>query len=298
MIAKTKEHQRLEEIAKLWKPGYWVSKRNKLAVQWQGAPINENMQRLLQYKHPDISYAEMEAVLYDIFTYQASRMKVKPGPFSSDATDSEGNDILMFTEFPFYECGPEYARYSPNREKPLGIERRKETKRESRHYGTKYLAYIHPLKPETIRELPLLEHYGMLWSEEVRFPNAHIELKTVSYSPSQIRDFLEIFHDLIDNGVWGDPNNDHITFLRASGLKLKKTKCGPDYAFKGKASVRHGPSIKLVVDPVVLAELRDVYHDIEGTIVREEFKKTFTVRGGIPFQAIKDFSLNPAYFKS
>jgi len=40
-----------------------------------------------------------------------------------------------------------------------------------------------------------------------------------------------------------------------------------------------------------------VNNKLEAIIVQEEFKKTFMVRGGIPFQAIQSFQLNPAYFK-
>lgn len=190
MVTKAEAHQRLEEIARDWKPGYWVVKGTEFAVQWKGTPTDKNFIRNLRYKSPNIPYSQMEAVLQNIFTHHASRKKVKPGIFSSDATNRERDTILMFTEFPFYECDSEYAEYAWQREKPLGIERRQETKRQDRNYGTKYLAWIHPLDPSIVQNLPPLEHYAMLWSEEAQFPNAHIQWKNTEYLPFQSRDFL------------------------------------------------------------------------------------------------------------
>src|SRR3989338_6402253 len=205
---------------------------------------------------------EIVEFLRDVFQEYGSDRIVRPGVFASEEVKGGTTGWEFFDTF--------RGDYSPIRAEKLGIELRNDTYDEE---NKSYLSYIHPIRPK----VRTLVHDGLLWNERALVPH---DIETLEY--------LSYLHGLIENGVFGNPDQNGVTYLKKNRFKpVDWIECGNE----------SGPAIHLVVDTKVLLLMRDVYYDPEAAIVEEEFKNTFMVRGGIPFRAIKDFSLNQTYFK-
>lgn len=229
----------------------------EMARQWR--PILPLENRV----ESNISRSQVAEFLQVVFqTFDSGRM-IKPGRFASEEVKT---GIIQWQFFDTFR-----GDYSPLRAEQLGIELRYDTYNEE---DRSYLTYIHPTRPR----VKTLVHDGLLWDERRLVP-----------SDIDAGRYLEYFHNLIEKGVFGNPEQDEVTYLKKASFKSVEIKCG--------ASRNNGPTIRLFIDTNKLLSMRDVYYDPEAAIVLEEFKNTFMVRGGIPFQAIKDFSLDPIYFK-
>lgn len=201
--------------------------------------------------------------LESIFRREGNVTPVHIGKYYSEWCRDYTPDVKFIETMPTlpYE---DFDGYHPEREGPLGIELNIDDLDED-----SWPYFIRPIDQKTVQALSTLEHYGKV---------------------------PENLDELIRNSVWGNPHPKAPTYLRDYFLKLSKSKCGPDEAFRDDlCGFTDELTIRLEIDPKILAEMRDVYYDPEGSFINDEYLKTFFVTGGIPFKAIVDFELNPAY---
>lgn len=104
------------------------------------------------------------------------------------------------------------------------------------------------------------------------------------------------FTKLLEQSIFGNYHENEFTYLLKENYNPTQAGCCPSQCFLEKYHYKNIPAIYLTIDTKILSEFRHIYYDPEGAFLEKEFKKTFLVRGGIPFQAIKEFKLNEAYF--
>lgn len=296
-LSEAEMHLKIEEITLDWEPGDDPRDR----------PTN-------------IPLNAVEVLLGEIFSTFASQRVVKEGVFPSDLMCEGGYsfEYIQRGEFPVGDGAPlvydpaygknQHGSFSRARAEQLGVEIRDDTlleaidplsqeyekrkaQRSTRSSGRTVLANIHPIPLGEIDSLPLLRHYCCLWDTTNFFHRPKEEQRVV---------LRERLHGFVGNGVIGNPNPNAFTYLSREDFiptYWGGGGCGPHHAFTGDDPEHCKPSMCIVVDPIKLADMRHLYYDPEGSFIKEEFKNTFIIRGGIPFQAVCSIMLNKFYFQ-
>lgn len=278
----------------------YLERINEISSQWREHEINQGS---------GIDKDGMYRFLFDIFQKNASNIIVKKGSFRSDLTKKvqTSRGEKEDTPFRWWRAGyfpitdgfpldwdPIYGKSSLSQgsfSKKRAGQLTRILERKVKYCGYKsFLHVMSPLGEGEIKELPDLIHNGKLWKSGWWDNNR--EDKT---------SIQKALLNLVQNGVFGDSDEKGFTYLLRGDFipaSLKGGGYGTSNCFEEKPEARHGAAIRLIIDPRILARFRHVYYDPEGAFIKEDFKKTFLIRGGIPFQAIKEFKLNDAYFDS
>lgn len=254
------------------------------------------------YRQSNVSATEFSRVLGFAIKNGGSGRNVFLEKYFSGVKDDKGDYIESMPTLPW--DSEDYGDgYHPEREEPLGIELDPQSKIDR----TPRPFYVKPIPKEELSTVsPTLYHYALLWydtpwhyftgSEGIYEKRFQHDFQSIAVEGKKVGNQMEKIKNIIRNGVWGKPDNNSATYVQIPNIELTTTKCGPNIAFEDPEHYPE-PAIRLHVDTQRLISMRTLFYDPEAVFIGEEFKKTFMVAGGIPFEAITDFDLCPSYFK-